>query len=176
MVVRDNGSDPCYSERALAQEPMTMISEPEIDSCSFLFLRKIEELDGNGLRLVVEEGQASPIPGTLEIGGTVITDCHPVTSTHQSKMFEIVWDRYIAYSVRNESFVPFDESEIADGGRFRHYSKSHFLDFIRAATFATNDYPGPMHHIGINCEDHIIDVVSTNAPQVKRVRPTQLST
>jgi hypothetical protein len=114
---------------------MTTTTEPEIDSCSFLFLREIEE------------GQAGPIPVSIEVGDTAITDCHAVSSTEQSRMFEVVWNRYVAYSVRNESFVAFDHSEVAHGSRFRVYSKSHFLDFVRSATFATEEYPGPRLHL-----------------------------
>ncbi len=83
-------------------------------------------------------------------------------------MFEVVWQHYVAYSVRNESFVSPDEYEVSVGRRFRVYSKSRFLDFIGCATFATDEYPGPVQHIGVNCEDHIVDVVSKMDPQVKR--------
>jgi len=153
---------------------MTVAPDPEIESCSYLFVLKIEELDHNGLRLMLAEGKASPIPESISVAGTLLSDLHRVTSTGETREFEVVWDLYVAYSVRNESYATFDENEVACGGRFRVYSKSRFLDFICAATFATDEYPGPMCHIGINCEDHIIDVVSTKEPRVKRLRPVQL--
>ena len=148
--------------------PFSTQPSAEIDSCDFLFLREIRELDHNGLRLVLEEGAAAPEVSSINVGETEITGVHRVESTDESRMFEVVWQRYVAYSVRNESFVSPDEYEVSVGRRFRVYSKSRFLDFIGCATFATDEYPGPVQHIGVNCEDHIVDVVSKMDPQVKR--------
>ncbi len=141
-----------------------MIFPPEIcaqlDSCDYLFLREITELDYHGLRLVIEEGIPSPEEVSIKIGGTEITGGHRVESTDESRLFEIVWQNYVAYSVRNESFVGPDEYEISVGARLRIYSKSRFLDFIGSATFAADEYPGPLRHIGVFCSNHIVDVVS----------------
>ena len=152
---------------------MAVSTQPfaEIDSCDYLFLREITELDHNGLRLVLEEGVARLGTVSVKFGNTEITGLHPVESTEQSRLFEIVWQGYVAYSVRNESFVEPDEYESAAGGRLRIYSKSRFLDFIRTATLARYEYPGPIQHIGVNCEDHIVDVASTSEPQVRQIRP-----
>jgi hypothetical protein len=143
----------------------------EIDLCDYLFLREISELDHNGLRLVLEEGTAGSEEISSKVGDTVITGGHRVESTDEGRLFEVVWQFYVAYSVRNESFVSHDEHELSVGEKFRIYTKSHFLDFIRSATFATNEYPGPIQHISVNCEDHIVDVVSTKEAEVKRIRP-----
>lgn len=106
-------------------------SSAEIDSCNFLFLRQITELDHNGLRLVLEDGSARSDTTSIKVGNTEITGVHPVESTEYSRLFEIVWQSYLAYSVRNESFVEPDDYESAAGSRFRIYSKSRFLDFVR---------------------------------------------
>jgi hypothetical protein len=143
----------------------------EIDSCNFLFLRQICELDHNGLRLVLEEGIASTSAVSIKAGNAEIRDCYPVESTNASRIFEIVWKHYVAYSVRNESFARGDEFDLSVGKRFRIYSKSRFLDFIGYATFVSDGYPGPVQHIGIGCEDHIIDVVSTEEPTITRTWP-----
>lgn len=74
----------------------------------------------------------------------------------------------IAYSVRNESYAQHTSYEQLTGHKFRLYSRSHYLDFVEAATIASNDYPGPMRHYGIICEDHIIDVVSVNEPDIEQ--------
>ena len=76
----------------------------------------------------------------------------------------------MAYSIRNESFVTVDAEEHYEGGLFRLYSKSHFMDFVSRATFATSEHPGPMRHHEVVCQDHIVDVVSIVSPQIRRVR------
>jgi hypothetical protein len=140
----------------------------EIDSCNYLFLKGIDEPHHKGLRLVLQEGIVSPETDSIAVGGTQISG-HPVEITDSSRIFEIVWERYVAYSVRNESYVSNCEYEVSVGRRLQIYSRSRFLDYIRLATFATDEYPGPIQHIGIVCAHHIIDVVSTQDPRVTRL-------
>jgi hypothetical protein len=143
----------------------------EIESCEFLWLTQIEELDHNGLRLVLEEGIANPEATSTTIGNITIGDCHRVEKTDSSRIFEVVWKLYVAYSIRNESYTQRDEYDMSNGRQFRIYSKSRYLDFIGHATFVSDGYPGPIQHIGIGCEDHIVDVVSTQGPLITRLRP-----
>jgi hypothetical protein len=142
----------------------------EIDSCHSLFVREIAEPSENSLRLMVEEAFVLPAEVTVAVGGTEITGGHPIRSVEGSRLFEIIWDRYVAYSVRNESYVSRDESEEFSGRFARIYSKSHFLDYVSRATFAKSEYPGPLQHIGLVSECHIIDVVSTEPPRVRQIR------
>ena len=58
------------------------------------------------------------------------------------------------------------------GRFFRIYSKSTFLDYVSRATFASEQYPGPLSHVGLICQNHIVDVVSTKSPAIRRLRPT----
>src|ERR1700735_3064512 len=142
-----------------------MLTAPsvEIDSCDYLFLREITELEKGELRLAVFEGRAIAESVVVNIGGTQITDLHPVRPT--GKLFEITWRTYITYSVRNESYCAVSkDEEIAVGKKFRIYSKSHFLDFVSRGTFATAEYPGSFQHYSVLCENHVIDVVSTDSP------------
>ena len=155
---------------------MTIIPQlfEEIDSCKYLFLRDITEPNDNSLLLLIEEASASPESVTREVGGAKFTDLHPIESTDQSRLFEVLWDSYIAYSVRNESFVTADDSEIVLLGRLvRVYSKSNYLDYVSRATFAVATNPDPLLHVGMICENHIIDVVSIDLPRVRKLRPTQ---
>ena len=142
----------------------------ELDTCASLFLREISEPRQNSLRLLIEEAQVMPEEVTIRFAGTEIGNCHPVRSTTNSRLFEIVWDKYVAYSVINESYATPSESEEFSGRFARFYSKSHFLDYVSRATFAGNEYPGPLQHIAIISECHIIDVVSTEPPRVRDMR------
>jgi hypothetical protein len=123
----------------------------DLNSCQYLFLRDTAEPRENSLRLLIEEGIPSPEPVSLKIAGTVITDCHKVTVGENARRFEICWDSYVAYSIRNESFVVADdESEKFElGNLVRVYSESKFLEYVRSATIAHDEYPGPTRHIEI---------------------------
>jgi hypothetical protein len=143
---------------------------PEIDSCDYLFLREIQEERLNRLRLVVVEGVASDVAVTEVVAGVAFDNCRSIEIVPRSRIFDISWDWYVSYSVRNESFITMDETEkISSGKRVRIYSKSHFLEYIARATFACEKHPGPMHHVEVVCQDHVIDVISTKMPVIKRV-------
>ncbi len=143
----------------------------ELDTCASLYLREISEPKQNTLRLLIEEAEVMPEEVAIRFAGTDLGKGHLVRSTASSRLFEIVWDNYVAYSVTNESFATPSESEEFSGRFARSYSKSHFLDYISHATFASNEYPGALQHVGIVSEEHIIDVISTEPPRVRHMRP-----
>jgi hypothetical protein len=143
----------------------------ELDTCASLYLRDIAEPEQNNLRLRILEAIVMPQETTVKFGGAEIANCHPVKPTVSSRLFEITWDNYVAYSVTNESYSTRNESEEFSGRFARIYSKSHFLDYISRATLADKEYPGPLLHIELVCECHIIDVVSTKFPEVTKIRP-----
>lgn len=141
----------------------------ELDSCDYLYLESISEPHANGLSLVLSEGIVSDHTDTLTIGDAQIPNVHPIEVTDASKWFEIVWDTYISYSIRNESYCSWDKDEEWLGNAFRTYTRSKFLDFISSGTFASADYPGLFVHYGIICSDHVIDVASEHPPTIRRV-------
>jgi hypothetical protein len=139
-----------------------------LNTCKYLFLAAIEELDNNGLRIVVREGVPAGPAEPLLIAGTAITGGIRISVTEESAAFELVWQRYVAYGVINESFGAPDDEAIYTGNRFRLYSKSHFIDYLSRASFACEEYPGPTRHIAVLCENHIIDVIATMMPTVRQ--------
>ena len=139
-----------------------------LDACEYLFLSEIEELDNNGLRLVVAEGRRAGESEPIQVGGAVIPGGTRIDVTDESAAFEVVWSKYVAYSVMNESFAAVDEQERFTGNRIRLYSKSLFIDYVARASFACDEYPGPTQHIAVVCENHIIDVIAAMRPVVQR--------
>jgi hypothetical protein len=141
----------------------------DLDSCKYLYLDGISEPETNSLRLVLIEGIVSDRTETLVIGDADIPDVRPVEVTEASRHFEVIWDSYISFSVRDESYCAWDKEEKWAGNAFRVYSKSKFLDFVASGTCASADYPGPFVHYEIICSDHVIDVASEHPPTVRRL-------
>jgi hypothetical protein len=141
--------------------------EAQIDGCEYLFLADIQELGGNRLRIVVQEGKPADKPNTITVGESSIADCTPIEVTAGSASFEIEWPLYVAYAVLNESYAGQPDAEQSyTGKRFRIYTKSHFSAYLSRSTFASNEYPGPLRHYEICCEDQIVNVVSTFSPTI----------
>lgn len=148
----------------------------DLNSCCHLFLRELCEPPENSLKLVIEEGIASTETTPIEIAGIALGEGHRVTTGKHTRLFEVVWDSYVAYCVANESYTaPSDSEKFEFGNLARVYSDSNFLNYIRAATIACDEYPGPSQHVQIICERHIIDVASTAVPTVKIVRLGKLA-
>jgi hypothetical protein len=143
----------------------------QIDSHEYLYLTEIGEPEVNVLRIVIEEAKASQgETRTLEVGSAKLSELRPIVADESCQSYEIVFGSYVAYCVRNESYVVMDQAEVFTGRLFNVYSQSHFLDYVRAATIASEDYPGKFIHYGINCLDHILDVVSIDEPAINILR------
>ena len=139
----------------------------QIDSHEYLYLWEIGEPEVNVLRVVVDEAKASN-DGKVEIPDTPFMG-NPIVSDETCRRYEITFPSYVAYSVLNESFAKVDEYEQYTGRYFRVYSKSHFLDYLGVATFASDDYPGRSTHYEIACLDHIVEVVSAEEPDIREL-------
>ncbi len=84
-----------------------------------------------------------------------------------STIYEIVFDSYIAYSSRWESYTTWDEYEVFILGKnYRVFSQSKFLDYVIDSTFAS--HVTVYHHYGIYCEWQIIDIVSAHKPTISK--------
>ncbi|NTU50410.1 MAG: hypothetical protein HGA87_05965 [Desulfobulbaceae bacterium] len=143
----------------------------DIDSSRFLYLDRLFEPTVNELCIILVEAGAAPITLNLDVGDKSISG-HPIEPFPGSRVFEVTWSSYIAYSVRNESFTMGDDGEIFEGKLFVLFSNSHYLDFIKKSTFASTDYPGPFKHWGVFCLDHTIDVVSEDEPIIRLLHVT----
>ena len=97
---------------------------------------------------------------------------HAIESNENSRLFEIIWDHYIAFNIMNESYGRVDDYDVVKSGKLmRIYSKSHFLDYLALASIASRDYPGPFVHYGLVCLNHVIDVACPNPPSINLLRP-----
>ncbi len=142
----------------------------EINSSKFVFLREISDSERGTLRVVIEQAEADEESTFVDFGGTRISGVHRIRPTEESHAYSLVWDHYVIYAVSNESFAAAEASAIYSGRCLRVYTKSHFLDYRNVATIASTEYPGPMQHVGLLTETHVIDVISTVEPQILRLK------
>ena len=142
----------------------------QIDNCSFLRLGQLSEPEDNCLRLVLEEMRASEVAEELLVAGTTLGPAYSVDHTEACRVFEITWEIYIAYSVVNESYGLENNGEAFEGSRYRLYTQSRFLEYVRTQTWGDEKHPGPAKHTAIVCEHHIVNVVSVSEPQMRLLK------
>ena len=90
-----------------------------------------------------------------------------ITPEPEARALEIVWDWYVAYCVRNESFARSEDLNEVPTDMLVERPRSAFLDFLAKATFASPEYPGTLKHWELICLNHVIDVVATTNPVIK---------
>lgn len=133
---------------------------------TYIYLNSLFEPEDNALILDIDRCMINGIPvgdnsnfssyGAIEVDETL-------------PILRLEFDWYIAYSVTNESFSVMDDSEVFEGKVFSIYSKSYYLDFIKNNTIADDMHPGPFKHYGINALNHVINVISTEPPNVSLI-------
>ncbi len=139
-----------------------------INSCKYTFLIELSDIELNTLKIVIREAVVSESETELQIGEKVIKDLRSIEINDSCRKFEIIFKKYVGYSVRNESFALWDENEKFDGYHYRIYKNSHYLDFISKTTDGSFTYEGEhLVHYGIYCGDHIVDIVSIHQPDIR---------
>lgn len=90
------------------------------------------------------------------------------------EQYEILFESYILYLVRDESYAAVGPEEVSEGGFLCIYEKSHLLDVLPLITDCQiledgEPYPGKWKHYGIFCLDHIIDVITCKEPTIRKL-------
>ncbi len=134
-----------------------------------LFVAKIDEPAVGQLRIVVAEGMLGDIE-PIEFADIDLGEVRPIQVTDESRFFEIIWPHYVAYAVRNESYWKAEKQEPPFSKHLYRRFDSAFLAFVDAATFADDDYPGPLQHWALDTLNHCVDVVSVNPPSIKQIK------
>jgi hypothetical protein len=130
-----------------------------------LYLTYIGEPSENQLRIVVAEGLLGET-SKIDIDGVDLGEGRPILVTDHSRSFELRWDNYVAYAVRNESFWKGEGDELPRGKMLERRFDTAFFQYVSATTFADDEYPGPLEHWSLTTLNHCVDVVSVGPPRV----------
>lgn len=136
-----------------------------------LYLTHIGEPAENELRIVVTEGLLGETT-RIDVDGIDLGEGRPIVMTKESRSFELSWNNYVAYAVRNESFWKGEDGELPRSKMLERRFGSAFFRYVSETTFADDEYPGPLEHWSLTTLRHCIDVVSVGPPQVALARLT----
>jgi hypothetical protein len=150
--------------------------EALLNAAPHLFLRQLGEPEVNSIRIRVQEAHSGPVRKPAKIPfptknlQALFSDARPIVSDSSCFYYDLTWKRYVAYAVSNESYAAVPDKRTYEGRWLRRYSSSVFLDFVAKGTFASSILPGPFTHWGIVTLNHVVDVVSTEAPEIRRYK------
>lgn len=123
---------------------------------------------------VISDVKETMVPSGIEVLDNILSDTCSILPD-EDMIYEITFERYIMYQMRNESFVSRDEYEIRNGQFFVIYERSRLLEYLLTITDCQQlsdgtYYPDEWKHYGIIAQNHIIDVISVEPPVVKRIK------
>ena len=145
-----------------------------LNLCHWLHLKELILTADAQLRLLVVEARSQSL--TTAQSAELDTDpllkkltslARAIVVDTECRQFELIWPFYLAYQIRNESYYLPDKSAKANGQVYQEHASSAYLSYFKTASFADDDFPGPQRHFSIFCQDHVIDVLSTDAPVVR---------
>lgn len=138
----------------------------QLNSHKYLYLDKLYEEVDLELCILVDEAK---VEGDEFEGEENASSCRAIISDGTCRKYKIMFEDYLAYSVRNESFTVWDNEEEFTGNVFRVYTKSKFIDYVRASTesFLVENVVGVYKHYEIVCQNQIIDVASSHEPKIE---------
>ena len=87
------------------------------------------------------------------------------------QVYEIVFEDYVIYQNRNESYTVWDNYEIRRGHYLVIFEKSRLLDYYENVLFDFDDEEtkrDKRKHYGIYTENHILDVISNSEPKIRK--------
>ena len=145
------------------------------------FLMSLSDGSREELRLVIaaaEVGESgADIPDFSDMGEAtkkslqeILAKTRPI-EIDERRQYEICFQGYIIYQVRNESYCSFDPDEIRHGRYLITFEKSKLLSYLSSVTAAAqlgdgSFYPGKWTHYGIYTQNHVIDVISHTPPVI----------
>ena len=137
------------------------------------FLARLEEGEDNKLTVTIslstkgEVGENIP-DNEKGVIKRLLEKAKPVYPDNENT-YEIYFENYVMYQVRNESFAAFDKDEVRRGNRLIIFEKSKLLDYVKTVVWADEKYFGGYKHYGIYTENQIIDVISQVEPTIKKL-------
>lgn len=147
------------------------------------FMLSLEDTPDNVLRIVIafpmedEEGAdldnfPEPYKSRVE---DILIHAKPVYEDME-QVYEIIFDDYIIYQNRNESYTSWDDYEVRKGKYLIIFEKSRLLDYYEDVLFDFDDEETKRNkrkHYGIYTENHILDVISNSEPSVRKIQIEQ---
>ena len=139
------------------------------------FLIKALEEEDNILKLIVALPQKENVTEKMDITTPNLKDilekAVPIYA-NEDELYEIVFDSYLFHITRNESYTGLDTEEIIKGKYFVILEKSRILDFMPKLVecgLIEAMYPNGYVHYGVYCQNHIIDIIATDEPVIKKL-------
>ena len=137
------------------------------------YILKICDSTNNILKIIVtlpllgEKGSEVSNTGNKELD-EILKESYPVLINY-NEIYEIVFENYIMYQIRNESFANPDENRKILGKYFMIIKNSSYLKMVKNITFYNDIFDDKYMHYGIFSWNHVIDIISAEEPKIAKL-------
>ena len=137
------------------------------------YILKICDGTNNILKLIVtlpllgEKGSEVSNTGDKELD-EILKESYPVLINY-NEIYEIVFENYIMYQIRNESFANPDENTKISGKYFVIIKNSSYLKMVKNITFYSDIFDDKYIHYGIFSWNHVVDIISAEKPKIRKL-------
>ncbi len=108
--------------------------------------------------------------------GVSIGTAREIIPSSSDRLLEIYWEDYVGYSVLSEDYANVEEGNQLPERNYefavRLLSNGWFTEYMKQATFADNEFPGPLKYWEVLGSDYGVHVWSHIEPTVRLMRPT----
>ena len=137
------------------------------------YILKICDSTNNILKIIVtlpllgEKGSEVSNTGDKELD-EILKESYPVLINY-NEIYEIVFENYIMYQIRNESFANPDENTKISGKYFVIIKNSSYLKMVKNITFYSDIFDDKYIHYGIFSWNHVVDIISAEKPKIRKL-------
>ncbi len=136
------------------------------------FLMSVQEGPDNCVSFIVSLGmkEKSVTRDADTLLNQILTSCVPI-EPDENETYEIIFEGDVLHMVRNESFAFVDDYEIWQGDYYILFENSFLLEQapkLFELNLAEAVCKNKCRHYGIICQNHIVDVISANAPIIRK--------
>ena len=137
------------------------------------YILNINDNIDNVLKIIVslpysgEKGSEASNTGNKDLD-EILKKAYPVLIDY-NEIYEIVFENYIMYQIRNESFANPDENSKILGKYFVIIKNSSYLKMVKNITFYNDIFDNKYMHYGIFSWNHVIDIISAEEPKIVKL-------
>ena len=137
------------------------------------YILNINDNVDNVLKIMVslpysgEKGSEASNTGNKDLD-EILKESYPVLINY-NEIYEIVFENYIMYQIRNESFANPDENSKISGKYFVIIKNSSYLKMVKNITFYNDIFDNKYMHYGIFSWNHVIDIISAEEPKIVKL-------
>ena len=137
------------------------------------YILNINDNIDNVLKIIVslpysgEKGSEASNTGNKYLD-EILKKAYPVLIDY-NEIYEIVFENYIMYQIRNESFVNPDENTKISGKYFVIIKNSSYLKMVKNITFYNDIFDDKYIHYGIFSWNHVVDIISAKEPKIAKL-------